>query len=181
MIFMIRSRGTDRNSHITGRSVHNQRIERMWRDVYEHLLDLFYQLFISFENQGALNPDTEIHLYALHRIFLLQIQRSLNTFRDAWNFHGLRTENNQSLLQLWTRYREQGPMEDPTEVSEDYGMDWNGPCNHQVATVTVPEIQLVRHLSDEEAAWLPVPGPALTEAVRSYFETLPVLSRIFDC
>ncbi|KAK5614772.1 hypothetical protein CRENBAI_018735, partial [Crenichthys baileyi] len=73
-------------------------IERMWRDVYENVLDLFYQLFISFKNQGALNPDAEIHLYALHRILLPQIQRSLNTFRDAWNFHGLKTENNQSPL-----------------------------------------------------------------------------------
>uniref|UniRef100_A0AAQ4RJX6 Integrase catalytic domain-containing protein n=1 Tax=Gasterosteus aculeatus aculeatus TaxID=481459 RepID=A0AAQ4RJX6_GASAC len=67
--FMIRSRGTDRNSHITGRSVHNQRIERMWRDVYEHALDLFYQIFTSLEDQGTLNPDNEVHLFALHLIF----------------------------------------------------------------------------------------------------------------
>ncbi|KAL7369439.1 hypothetical protein ABVT39_015229 [Epinephelus coioides] len=116
--FMIRSRGTDRNSHITGRSVHNQRIERMWRDVYEHTLDLFYQIFTSLEDQGTLNPDNEVHLFALHRSFLPLIQQSLDSFRDAWNFHGLRTERNQSPQQLWRRYREQGPMEDPTEVKD---------------------------------------------------------------
>lgn len=104
---MTRSRGTCRNSHITGRSVHNQqqinvlplgsynkhtslntslsyvthkstqcqlypkpRIERMWRDVYEHALDLFYQIITSLENQGTLNPDNKVHLFALHRSFL---------------------------------------------------------------------------------------------------------------
>ncbi|CAI5694549.1 unnamed protein product [Oreochromis niloticus] len=121
--FVIRSRGTIRNSHITGRSVHNQRIERMWRDVYEHALDLLYQIVTSLEHQGTLNPDNEIHLYALHRVFLPHIQSN----RDAWNSHGLRTERNQSPQQLWIRYRDQGPMEDPSEVSEDYGIDWNGP------------------------------------------------------
>ncbi|XP_060887963.1 uncharacterized protein LOC132958896 [Labrus mixtus] len=110
--FMIRSRGTNRNSHITGRSVHNQRKERMWRDVYEHALDLFYQIFTSLEDQGTLNPDNEVHLYAMHRIFLPQIQRTLSSFRDASNFHGLRTERNQSPNELWRRYREQGPMEE---------------------------------------------------------------------
>lgn len=44
----------------------NHRIERMWRDVYEHALDLFYQMFTSLKHQGTLNPDSEIHLYALH-------------------------------------------------------------------------------------------------------------------
>uniref|UniRef100_A0A3Q3EV71 Integrase catalytic domain-containing protein n=1 Tax=Labrus bergylta TaxID=56723 RepID=A0A3Q3EV71_9LABR len=123
--FTIRSRGTNRNSHITGRSVHNQRIERMWRDVYEHALDLFYQIFTSLEDQGTLNPDNEVHLYALHRIFLPQIQRTLSSFRDVY---------------------------------EDYGIDWNGPHNQHGDTVSVPEIQMARELSDEEVAILPVSG-----------------------
>ncbi|CAL9706709.1 unnamed protein product [Knipowitschia caucasica] len=178
--FMIRSRGTDRNSHITGRSVHNQRIERMWRDVYEHALDLFYQIFTSLEYQGTLNPDNEVHLFALHWIFLPLIQQSLNSFRDAWNFHGLRTERNQSPQQLWRRYREQGPMEDPIEVYEGYGIDWNGPHALHGGTVSVPEIELARELSDEEVAILPAPGVSITEALRSYVETVQVLERVLD-
>ncbi|KAK0143146.1 hypothetical protein N1851_018730 [Merluccius polli] len=164
--FMIRSRGTDRSSYITGRSVHNQRIERMWRDVYEHALDLFYQIFTSLEDQGTLNPDNEVHLFTLHRIFFPLIQQSLESFRDAWNFHGLRTERNQSPQQLWRRYREQGPMEDPTEVPEEYGIDWNGPHSLHGGTVSVPEVQLARELSDEEVAILPAPGVSVTDALR---------------
>uniref|UniRef100_A0AAQ4QW99 Integrase catalytic domain-containing protein n=1 Tax=Gasterosteus aculeatus aculeatus TaxID=481459 RepID=A0AAQ4QW99_GASAC len=178
--FMIRSRGTDRNSHITGRSVHNQRIERMWRDVYEHALDLFYQIFTSLEDQGTLNPDNEVHLFALHRIFLPLVQQSLDSFRDAWNFHGLRTERNQSPQQLWRRYREQGPEEDPTEIPEEYGIDWNGPHSLHGGTVSVPEVQLARELSDEEVAILPAPGVSVTDALRLYVETVEVLSRILD-
>ncbi|CAB1328728.1 unnamed protein product, partial [Coregonus sp. 'balchen'] len=165
--FMIRSRGTDRNSHITGRSVHNQRIERMWRDVYEHALDLFYQIFTSLEDQETLNPDNEVHLFALHRIFLPLVQQSLDSFRDAWNFHGLRTERNQSPQQLWRSYREQGPEEDPTEVPEEYGIDWNGPhCLHR-GTVSVPEVQLARELSDEEVYVIERPVSAVTELPES--------------
>nr|XP_040039706.1 uncharacterized protein LOC120823631 isoform X2 [Gasterosteus aculeatus aculeatus] len=178
--FMIRSRGTDRNSHITGRSVHNQRIERMWRDVYEHALDLFYQIFTSLEDQGTLNPDNEVHLFALHWIFFPLVQQSLDSFRDAWNFHGLRTERNQSPQQLWRRYREQGPEEDPTEIPEEYGIDWNGPHSLHGGTVSVPEVQLARELSDEEVAILPAPGVSVTDALRLYVETVEVLSRILD-
>lgn len=46
----------------------------MWRDVYEHTLDLFYQIFTSLEDQGTLNPDNEVHLFAQHQSFFPLIQ-----------------------------------------------------------------------------------------------------------
>ncbi|XP_062304625.1 uncharacterized protein LOC134009010 isoform X2 [Osmerus eperlanus] len=57
--FMVEHRGENRNSHITGRSVHNQRIERLWRDVYIQVLDPFHVLFRNLEREGMLNPDDE--------------------------------------------------------------------------------------------------------------------------
>ncbi|XP_033730057.1 uncharacterized protein LOC117319331 [Pecten maximus] len=42
-------------SHLTGRSVHNQRIECLWRDVQEQVGDVFYQMFYDMEDQGILD------------------------------------------------------------------------------------------------------------------------------
>lgn len=66
------------------------------------------------------------------------------------------------------------------QVSDDYGIDWNGPHNQHGATVTVAAIQLTRELTEEEAASLPVPGHSLSDAIGSYLETVQVLSRIFE-
>lgn len=83
-------------------------IERLWRDVYENVLDLFYTIFTQLEIQGLLNPGEEIDLFALHRCFLHHIQHHLQSFQEAWNQHGLRTANNHSPLQLWLLHRKEG-------------------------------------------------------------------------
>lgn len=98
--FMIAQRGTGRGSFISGRSVHNQRIECLWRDVFRGCTVLYYQLFQYMEDSGILNVDDEVQLFSLHSIFLPRVNDSLQQFLTMWNHHPLGTECNQSPIQL---------------------------------------------------------------------------------
>ncbi|XP_014670828.1 PREDICTED: uncharacterized protein LOC106811640 [Priapulus caudatus] len=91
--FMEENRGTGRGSAICGKSVHNQRIERLWRDLWDGATNTYYDLFTAFERDNLLNPNSEEQLYALHYIFLPRIQHAIDTFVKQWNHHKLRTEN----------------------------------------------------------------------------------------
>ena len=42
---MLEHRGAERRSMLTGSSVHNQCIERLWRDLHSGVIKLFYRLF----------------------------------------------------------------------------------------------------------------------------------------
>lgn len=94
-------KGSNRGSIITGRSVHNQRIERLWRDVHAQVTSAFYSEFYSLEDAGDLIVDDVMHRCALQLAYLPVINQRLKLFTDAWNAHAIRTAHNCTPEQLW--------------------------------------------------------------------------------
>lgn len=85
----------------TGKSCHNQRIERLWRDVFGGCIVLFYTLFSDLERCGILDPNDDMQLWCLHHVFIPIINSHLTNWKNAWVHHPLRTERNATPMQLW--------------------------------------------------------------------------------
>ena len=96
---MLSTHSNDTSCILTGSSTHNERVERLWRDVNRCVCAPFADTFHTLEAEGILDPLNEADMFCMHYIFLPRIAKSLKEFQESWNNHPLSTEGN------WTPYQ----------------------------------------------------------------------------
>ena len=90
------------------------------------------------ESHQFLDSFDEVHIYALHYVYLSRIRRSVEEFILQWNNHPLSSENNKTPYQIWTEgFHSHANSNVYCFGRSSYCVDDNGP---------LPELQTNNHV-----------------------------------
>ena len=182
---MVTHWGEGRHSFIAGSSTNNQRIERLWRDVFRCVCHFFYFTFYAMEQSGILDVENPIHIFSLHLVFAPRINTALKEFATMFNNHRLSTEHGWTPNQIWLNgiMDDNNPLSssdgvDTYVVNEFYGEDPGGPRPHldddgvQVAPV---ELAHSKEVSDFVLQYVNVNRPSNQAGIDIYSEVLTLV------
>jgi len=155
---MLEIRGVEARPVITGKSVHNQRIERLWVDTGFQVIHKYKDIFYFLEQAFGLDPSNDIHLFSLHYVYFPRISKTLKEFSQSWNNHPLRTSQNRTPLQIWSMGFYKSVGNDLIQMTDTelfaYGIDWDGPVP-QIETANNVQVPLIEvELTDEQLYYL---------------------------
>ena len=91
----------DPSAAVVSSFTHNERIERLWRDVYRCVSAHYCEMFYNVESHHQLNPLNHTDIYCLHYVFLPRIAQHLHSLSESWNHHSISTEGNRSPYQIF--------------------------------------------------------------------------------
>ena len=81
------------NSFLIGKSVNNQRIERFWKDLRTQVASKYYDFFHDLLHHNPNLCDSRRNIWVLQHMFLPKIRKEVDQFRNAWNFHKMKSSD----------------------------------------------------------------------------------------
>ena len=78
---------------MVGKSCQNQRIERMWVDIWNNVRNVCPDIFVLMEDMSILDITEPKHMWALHYVFIARLNIAFKKFTMQWNHHRLSTES----------------------------------------------------------------------------------------
>ncbi|KAG5649579.1 hypothetical protein H0H81_003004 [Sphagnurus paluster] len=129
---MEETRGVTRGSYIWGRSVHNIRIEKLWRDLTLGFGAKWKSFFQTLEMHDGLDVDSDAHIWLLHVLFLSDINIDALNWANAWNNHimSIRNERQRSPRDMFVfgiiQNGVRGMIDNNNDLDLDsFGIDWD--------------------------------------------------------
>ena len=80
--YMLHTHNDNPHCVLTGSSTHNERIERLWRDVHRGVLH-FADTFHGLESDGILDILNDADMFSLHYVFLHELTSVYMTFKKV--------------------------------------------------------------------------------------------------